>query len=155
MKALKRFGIAALAGIVIAAVATAALAATPTFPTFNGSASKDNPVSKPTEIVYTGDGSELFAGKKGAKKIGKLHWATWNNTEGVASGYQYINNCEPSCAGGKFATYPVTLNASRPKKESKYFIFTRLKVTYTGKKPAHKKSFTWTVSYSKGIFQIG
>lgn len=155
MRALKRVAITAVAGIAIAAIAAAALAATPTFPAFYGSPSKDNPVSKPTEIVYTGDSSEFFAGNKGAKKIGKLHWKKWDSTEGVATGYQYIDNCKPSCAGGKFATYPVTLKAFRPKKESKYFFFTRLKVTYTGKKPIQKKSFTWKVSYSRGFFQIG
>jgi hypothetical protein len=155
MRALKRVAITAVAGIAIAAIATAALAAAPTFPAFNGSASKNNPVSKPTEIVYTGDDSEFFAGHKGAKKIGKLDWKTWNSTDGIASGYQYIDNCRPNCAAGKFATFPVTLKAYRPKKESKYLFFTRLKVTYTAKEPAHKKTFTWKASYSKGYFQIG
>jgi hypothetical protein len=155
MRALSRIGVGAAAGIVIAAIATAALAAPPTFPQYSGPASKNNPVAKPTEIVYTGDGSEFFAGKKSAKKIGKLNWTKWNSTEGIAAGYQYIDNCSPSCAAGKFAQYPIALKAFRLRKESKFHFFTRLEVTYTGKKPSHQTSFTWKVSYSHGFFQIG
>jgi hypothetical protein len=160
MIAVKRTAIAAtamlaIAGSAIAGGASAAMAATPKFPAFSGPPSKTNPVVKPTEIVYSGDGSQFFAGnKEGSKKIGKLHWTTWNGTEALGTGYQWIDNCNPSCANGKFSRYPVTLKASAPKQESKYYIFTRLKVTYTGKKYGHHKSFTWTVSYSHGFFDI-
>lgn len=61
----------------------------------------------------------------------------------------------PSCANGKFTLYPVTLKATAPKKEGKYFIFTRLKVTYTHKKFGPKQSFTWPISYSHRYFNIG
>jgi len=154
MNAIKRTAVAGIAGLGIAAAASAALAATPTFPTFSGPPSKGNPVVKPSEIVYSGDGSHLFAGSSG-KKVGKIHWTVWNGTEGLGTGYNWINNCEPSCANGKYSKYPITLKAYQPKKQSKFFIFTRLKVTYTGKKPGGKQSFTWKVSYSDGIFEIG
>ena len=153
MNAIKRSALTAIAFLALAG-ASAALAAIPTFPALTGPPAKGNPVAKPTEIVYTGDGSQFFAGG-GSKKPGKLHWTTWNSTAGLGSGDQWINNCTPSCAAGTFSKYPVTLKAYQPKKEGKYLIFTRLKVTYTGKKPGHKKSFTWKVSYSKGIFLIG
>ena len=156
MNAIKRCAQIAIAGLALAAGASIALAAspTPTFPAFSGPPAKNNPVAKPSEIVYTGDGSGFFAGGA-AKKAGKLHWTAWNRTEGLGTGYQWLNNCTPNCAAGKFSKYPVTLKAYRPKQESKYFIFTRLNVTYTGKKPSHQKTFTWNVSYSRGIFQIG
>jgi hypothetical protein len=150
-----RSALVAIAGLASATAASAAIAATPTMPAYYGPPSKNNPVAKPPEIVYSGDGSEFFAGAKGSHKAGALHWTTWNGTEGLGSGNQWINNCSPSCANGKFTLYPVTLKVYRPKHESKYFIFTRLKVTYTGKKPDHKSNFTWTLSYSRGFFRIG
>jgi hypothetical protein len=153
MNTLKRSTAAAIVGLAIAA--SAALAATPTFPAFSGPPSKNNPVAKPTEIVYSGDGSQFFAGAKRSNRAGKLHWTLWSSTEGLGTGYQWIDNCSPSCANGKFTLYPVTLAVSQPKKESKYLIFTRLKVTYTGKKPRNQKSFTWKISYSRGFFEIG
>jgi hypothetical protein len=153
MNTLKRSSVAAVVGLAIAA--SAALAATPTFPAFSGPPSKNNPVAKPNEIVYSGDGSEFFAGAKRPHKALNLHWTVWSSSKGLGTGYQWINNCSPSCANGKFTLYPVTLAVSQPKKESKYFIFTRLKVTYTGKKPRNQKSFTWKISYSHGFFEIG
>ncbi len=154
MKAITRSALAGVACCVIAAGASAAAAATPTFPTFSGPPSKTNPVVKPSEIIYTGDGSQFFAGE-GTKKAGKLDWTVWNRTEGLGTGEQWIDNCTPNCAGGTFSKVPVTLKAYRPEKASKYFIFTRLKVTYTGKQPGHRKTFTWKVSYQQGFFQIG
>jgi len=154
MNIIKTSALAAIAGLAIAAGASAA-APTPTFPTFAGRPSKGNPVAKPGEIVYSGDGSHLFAGAKGNRKIGKIHWTTWNSTEGLAAANNWINNCSPSCANGKFTLYPVTLKATAPKKEGKYFIFTRLKVTYTGKQSGPAKTFTWKISYSHGFFEIG
>jgi hypothetical protein len=155
MNIVKTTALAAIAGLAVAAGASAATSATPTFPQFAGPPSKDNPVAKPPEIVYSGDGSHLFGGAKGNRKIGKIHWTTWNGTEGLASANNWINNCDPSCANGKFTLYPVTLKATAPKKEGKYYFFTRLKVTYTHKKFGPKQSFTWPVSYSHGFFDIG
>lgn len=150
-----RTALVAIAGLASSVAASAALAATPTMPAFYGPASKNNPVAKPPAIVYSGDGSQFFAGPRRAKKPGHLHWTTWNSGEGLGSGYQWIDNCNPSCANGKFALYPVSLKVYRPRKESKYYIFTRLKVTYTGKKPDHQSSFTWKLSYTDKFFEIG
>jgi hypothetical protein len=155
MIAIKSFALTAIAGLAIAAGASAALAATPTFPTFAGPPSKDNPVVKPTEIIYSGDGSQFFAGG-GTERAGKLHWTVWNSTEGLGSGDNWINNCAPTCANGTFSKYPVTLKVYKPKRESKFLIFTRLTVTFTGKKPpADLTTFTWKVSYLDGFFAIG
>jgi hypothetical protein len=153
MNATSRTALAGIVGLVTAAGATAALAATPTMPAFTGPPSKHNPVVKPSEIVYTGDGSQFFAGA--GHRPGKLHWSVWNSTQASGTGEQWIDNCNPSCATGKFSKYPITLKASRPRKASKYFIFTRLKITYTGKKPGHMTTFTWKLSYSRGFFEIG
>jgi hypothetical protein len=155
MNVVKRSALAGTAVLAIAAGASAAVAATPKLPAFSGPPSKTNPTVKPGEIVYSGDGSQFFAGKRtGPRKIGKLHWTVWKGTEALGTGYQWINDCNPSCANGTFSSYPVTLKATKPKQESKYYIFTRLKVTYTGKKFGHRKTFTWTLSYTNGFFDI-
>jgi hypothetical protein len=151
---LRRSALTGIAGLVVAAAASAAAAPTPSLPAFDGAPSKDNPSVKPNQIVYAGDSSGFFAGA-GKKKAGNLDWSVWNSTEALASGENWINNCTPNCAKGTFLQFPVSLKAYRPKKESKYLIFTRLKVTYTGKKPGNQKTVTWTVSYSKGTFLIG
>ena len=146
----------AIAGLASATAASAALAATPTMPAYFGPPSKHNPVAKPGSIVYSGDGSQFFAGPKGSKFAGNLKWTTWNGTEGLSSGFQWIDDCNPSCANGKFTLYPVNLKVYRPRHVSKYFIFTRLKVTYTtSKRFGHKSTFTWNLSLSRGFFQIG
>lgn len=155
MNAIQRTALAAILGLGLAGAATAATAPIPAFPTSSSPPSRTNPAVKPAEIYYSGDGSEFFAGKKSAARAGKLHWTVWNGTEGLGTGYDWINNCSPDCASGKFTLFPVTLKVYRPEKESKYFIFTRLKVTYTHKKFGPKKSFTWNVSYAHKFFQIG
>lgn len=155
MNAIQRTALAAILGLGLAGAATAATAPIPAFPTSSSPPSRTNPAVKPAEIYYSGDGSEFFAGKKSAARAGKLRWTVWNGTEGLGTGYDWINNCSPDCASGKFTLFPVTLKVYRPKKESKYFIFTRLKVTYTHKKFGPKKSFTWNVSYGHKFFQIG
>jgi hypothetical protein len=155
MNAAKIPAVAGIAALAIAAGASAASAATPKLPAFSGPPSKTNPVVKPSEIVYSGDGSQFFAGPKGHKRAGKLHWTTWNGTEALGTGYQWIDNCSPSCANGKFSLYPVSLKATAPKQEKKYYIFTKLKVTYTtSKKFGKKNSFTWPVAFTRGFFEI-
>jgi hypothetical protein len=155
MNVIQRTAMAAILGLALASAATAATASTPAFPVYTGPPSKTNPSVKPAQVYYSGDGSEFFAGKKIGSKAGKLHWTVWNGTEGLGTGYDWINNCSPDCAQGKFSLYPVTLKVYRPEKESKYFIFTRLTVTYTHKKFGPKKTFTWKVSYANKNFQLG
>ena len=153
MTKIKRATLAASA-IVFAAAASAAAAATPAFPTYAGAPFKGNPAVKPSYIQYVGDGSEFFAGA-GRKRAGRLHWTVWNHKEGLGTGYQWIDDCTPNCASGKFSKFPVKLQVDKPRKESRFLIFTRLQVTYTGKMPGHQKSFTWKVSYANGTFEIG
>jgi hypothetical protein len=97
------------------------------------SQSTGKPQVKPKEIIYSGDGSALFAGT--SKISHHISWSSWTATGASGSGAQWLNNCKPSCAGGKFSSYPVKLQASRPEVIAGHDVFTRLKVTYTGKRP--------------------
>jgi hypothetical protein len=109
------------------------------------------PKVKPKTIVYSGDGSAFFAGATRVSKtnFGSLHWSKWNKTKAVGSGANWLNDCKPNCAKGKFHGYPVTLTLTRPRTVAGKHIFTRMTVTYTQNLPAHAvKTTTWKVSHS-------
>jgi hypothetical protein len=134
-------------GLTFAAGASAAMAALPGV-TSEGSAP---PKVKPTTIVYTGDGSGLFAGAKQVSKtnFGAIHWSKWTKTKAAGSGGNWLNDCKPDCARGKFHGYPVTLKLSKPKVVAGKDIFTQMVVTYTQTLPPHAvKTTTWKVSHS-------
>jgi hypothetical protein len=155
MNALRSIGAVAGAVAAISTGASAAQARTPTFPTWDGSPAKDNPVVRPSEIVYSGDGSHRFAGP-GRKLPGALHWTLWNATNGRAGGDDWINNCTPACADGTWSRYPVALHVDRPAEVGPFFIFTRLSFTFTGNlPPGSRRTFTWKVGYANGLFEIG
>lgn len=152
MRRTSRFWIAgAIAVAVLTIGAAAALAAVPGIVAFDGSASAHNPQARPSEIVYTGDGSGLFAGRgHSIRHAGKIKWTSYGATKATATAANWLNNCQPDCAGGKFSSYPVTLTASHPEKVHGRDIFTHLVVDYTGKLARgvkHRKQ-TWTVVYT-------
>jgi hypothetical protein len=39
----------------------------------------------------------------GSGYLADLHWSSWNTSMATATGVEYINNCEPNCAAGKFS----------------------------------------------------
>jgi opacity protein-like surface antigen len=139
--------IAVAVAVLAASGASAALAAVPGVT----SEASTPPKVKPKTIVYTGDGSGLFAGATKVSKtnFGSIHWSKWNKTKAVGSGGNWLNDCKPSCASGKFHGYPVKLTLTMPKVVAGKHIFTRMTVTYTQNLPAHAaKTTTWKVSHS-------
>lgn len=144
-----------LVGLIVAAIATwgasAALAALPGV-TSEGSAP---PKVKPRTIIYTGDGSGFFAGAHRVSKtnFGSLHWSKWNKKKALGSGGNWLNDCKPSCARGKFLGYPVTLKLTRPRRVEGKHVFTRMTVTYTQNLPSHAiKTTTWKLTHSGKLF---
>lgn len=140
----------AVAGLA-ASGASAAMAALPGV-TSEGSAP---PKVKPATIVYTGDGSALFAGATKVSKtnFGSLHWSKWNKKKAVGSGANWLNDCKPNCAGGKFHSYPVKLTLTTPKVVAGKHIFTKMTVTYTKNLPPHAITTTaWKVTHSGTLF---
>jgi hypothetical protein len=146
--------VSVVVGLVAAASASAAMAL-PGLPAYSGPIrAGKNPVVKPGSIVYTGDGSGFLAGpgKTGRRpKAGKLKWTSWSGKGATATGEDWINNCLPDCADGKFSTFPVALKASRPRVVLGHKIFTRLKVTWTGSRPKFIKHHVelWKVRTSQ------
>jgi hypothetical protein len=144
---MKRVSFALAVALIAGSAASAAAAALPGLT----SLSTAPPKVKPREIIYSGDGSGLFAGpKKLSHSFGSLKWSSWTATGATGSGANWLNNCKPDCAGGTYHGYPVKLQASRPQVIGGEDVFTRLKVTYTGKKPGfvHRRTQTWKLGHS-------
>ncbi len=138
-----RVRIAATAGLVTVAAATAAtvLAAAP--------ASARPAAAKATPVVLVNQCS----GKGQVKPsptiplpecmpssvfIGKASWTSWASVA-FGAGVLEVNNCTPSCAGGKFIKYPILIVLWRAepwagKKGEDYF--SRMTWIYTGKRPS-------------------
>jgi hypothetical protein len=147
----KKLSFVVALSLIVATGAASAAAALPGLPSEATAPAK----VKPKELVYTGDGSGLFAGaKKLSHSFGSLKWSSWTTTAATGSGANWLNNCKPSCAGGKYTAYPVKLAASRPKVIAGKDVFTRLTVTYTGKKPGfvHQKTQTWKLTHTGNAF---
>ena len=127
-------------------------AALPKLPSTIGPPGKGDLKAKPASIVYTGDGSAFLAGgPKSNHRAKPLNWSSWTATAGTGSGFNWVNNCNPNCAGGTFHRFAVKLDAYRPRKVGGHLIFSRLRVTFTGKAPKHSSSSeVWKVVHQSG-----
>lgn len=146
-------------GVVVALGASSALAAgTPAVPRYDGTPGPGDLQARPASIIYSGDGSAFLAGaRKGAHRHGRLDWKSWTATGARGSGYDWLDNCRPDCAGGKFSAYPVKLHAFRPERVQGHLIFTRLRMTYTGRLPSRRSPRTqvFSVTHRNGGFYWG
>ena len=89
-----------------------------------------------TIIVFCADGGAV---------VRRISWSSWGDREARGSSSRAaVNDCEPSCAQGKFHRYSVRLVLRRPRNcgSGRGRIFTRMDVTYVGSKPAGKRTFT-------------
>jgi hypothetical protein len=55
---------------------------------------------KPKEITTSGDGSGY---------VTNLVWSDWGAPHATATGTMRLNDCTPSCAEGKYTSYPATV----------------------------------------------
>jgi hypothetical protein len=113
-----------------------------------GPATKHDFQVRPSTILY-GMPQEALAGRHHSNgNYSPLDWTSWTTKDGHGSGFSWLNNCKPSCASGKYHSYPVKLKAWRAKTQSGLKIFTRLTITYTGKRPSYIKHKTqvWKVT---------
>jgi hypothetical protein len=88
----------------------------------------DKPAYKPKRVIVScGDG---------AFRVNKLKWSTWTRKTAIGNGTARVLTCEPSCAEGKFKSYPIKLSADRAKKCPKNGRqFTRLTYSFKDTKP--------------------
>jgi hypothetical protein len=113
---------------------------------------------KPGMMVYTGDGSGLFAGNGKASRrphYGRIRWTEWSTTIARGSGANWLSNCNPACGDGTRTPYPVRLKAYRTGSRSGHLVFTRMTVTYTHDMPPlnwARRTQTWVLTAVGGRF---
>jgi hypothetical protein len=82
-------------------------------------------------------------------ELTKLEWSSFGQASAYASGQYYANDCTPSCAAGKFHSYPIKLVVSAAKLCSdSHDDYQRATVTFTGMRPAGQKSAREKLSLS-------
>jgi hypothetical protein len=73
--------------------------------------------------------------------VSGLKWTSWRSVA-FGSGTLKVNDCTPTCAGGKYISYPILTAAWRAEawpKHSGSRYFTRLTWIFTGTRPAHAR----------------
>ena len=89
-----------------------------------------HPQVRPSQFILAcGDGNS---------RLTSLHWKRWDAREAVASGVNWVNDCDPYCAVGTFHAYPVVVRLDRPqawKKHPAEQRYGRISLTYPGARP--------------------
>ena len=94
---------------------------------------------RPFVVSWTGDSTGYLGGGTGRRFVtkadlarrgtranfGRLRWTTWNATQGQAWGVNWLNNCNPSCAQGRYFPKNVNVHVYRPNASG---LFTRLEI---------------------------
>jgi hypothetical protein len=153
-----RFGGALLgfvAALVVAALAvasTAGAAALPSAVADGGTVKQGkNVLVRPKQIIYTGDGSGFLAGPGKAgrhPRPGSLQWSSWTHGAALGRGDDWLNDCQPFCAAGKFSQHAVNITLFRPRRMLGLLVFTRMRIHYThGPDPfTHKSSESFNLT---------
>ena len=102
----------ALTALPVAAVAAVAVAAVGLTMTVNAHAATSTAATRPAPApaisVYDCANKPVVRPKEfdifcdGSNALVKLAWTSWNGTEAIGTGVQYIDNCVPNCAQGKW-----------------------------------------------------
>lgn len=122
---------------------------------------------KPYSIIDSGDGSGVIAGtpmhsgSRIDRHFGRIHWTSWSYAKGASGrGDQWIDDCDPDCAGGRFSAFAVKLHAYRPALVGGQWIFSRITMTYTHNRPQYgghrwPRTETLKVGSSNGYYYVG
>lgn len=98
-----------------------------------------HPEVRPTDFLLAcGDGNSRLA---------SLNWSRWDGDAARAQGVNWVNDCEPYCAAGRFHAYPVTVRLDRPepwKKRPGLSHYSRITLVYPDSRP---ERVAQTVSY--------
>ncbi|HEV7943148.1 MAG TPA: hypothetical protein VGP17_10155 [Solirubrobacteraceae bacterium] len=102
----------------------------------------------PTTIIYTGDGTGFLGGANVRDRHSGIDWSKWTADVALGTGFNQLNNCEPSCAGGQFHGYPVKIELWRPRTLAGTLVFTRMTIFYRrGRPPGQPHHYTFTDTY--------
>lgn len=89
----------------------------------------------------------MLACGDGNSRLASLHWSQWGTDSARAEGVNWVNDCKPYCAAGRFHAYPVTVRLDQPqpwKKQPELSRYSRITLVYTDSRP---ERFSQTVSY--------
>ncbi|MER8007907.1 hypothetical protein [Streptomyces sp. NPDC094149] len=89
----------------------------------------------------------MLACGDGNSRLASLRWTTWGRNSAKAQGVNWVNDCKPYCAAGRFHAYPVVvrLDHAQPwKKHPRLRHYTRMTLVYDTDRP---RSFPRTVVY--------
>ena len=139
-------------GIGVAAVGASALVALPVVPTFlNAGAASNGLQVEPATITYTGDGTGILGGANVRNQKSGIHWTKWTTHGALGSGFNQLNNCNPSCAGGTFRGYRVQIELWRPRTLAGALVFTRMTIFYITSHPnGEPRHYTFTDTHIGG-----
>ncbi|MBX9392072.1 hypothetical protein K4749_00270 [Streptomyces sp. TRM72054] len=98
-----------------------------------------HPEVRPTEFMLAcGDGNS---------RLDRLEWSRWDGRAAVAKGVNWVNDCKPYCAAGRFHSYAVTVRLDDPKpwkKNPDLRQYGKISLTYTDGRP---EGFPKVVTY--------
>jgi hypothetical protein len=143
--------------IVIAAIGVAAADASasgtlPVSPTFLNATTAYNGLQvEPATITYTGDGTGFLGGANARNQNSGIHWTKWTTKVALGTGFNQLNNCNPSCAGGTFRGYRVKIELWRPRRLAGTLVFTRMTIFYEKRPPrGEPRHYTFTDTHTGG-----
>jgi hypothetical protein len=150
-------GLAVVLGGAVAGAGTTVGDGLPLSPTFlDASAENDALQVKPATITYTGDGTGFLGGAEVRNRNSGIDWNRWTPASASGEGYNQLDNCNPSCAGGKYHGYPVRIEMWRPRKLAGNLMFTRMTIFYEKDHPrGGLRHYTFTDSYADGGYGWG
>ncbi len=71
-----------------------------------------------------------------------LRWSSWAAQQAVATGAVAVDNCQPTCATGRTADYPVVLTLGGPEQRAGRTEYTSGSLVFAGERPAGWPSTT-------------
>ncbi len=95
--------------------------------------------SRPKTVTLTcGDGNTVLKG---------LTWSSYGGATAKAKGTFVINLCEPNCAAGKAASFPVTVTASSPRNcKGGLRVYSKVTLEFSGRAPKSQGELNrWTL----------
>ncbi|MER5753352.1 hypothetical protein [Streptomyces sp. NPDC002088] len=81
----------------------------------------------------------ILACGDGNSRLASLQWTHWDPGSAVARGFNWVNDCKPYCAAGKFHSYPVIVLLENPKawkKHTRTQHYAQMSLVYTDARPA-------------------
>jgi hypothetical protein len=93
------------------------------------------PLNRPSSMPIVCDGSA---------SLEHLTWSEWSFSKATGTGVAKVKDCSPSCAAGRFHSYPVTVTLNEPELLAHGWEWGHAVVVFPGKHPAGNQ--VWSMS---------